>query len=349
MLKINGLPGIGTAGKIGYNGENGISVYYNNNSSDIDYSNISGANLATIKSYTHKISTQDNPSYLIFAENLEANTYYTFSCATTAIENIRLEDKDSEEFLIELSYREENNSNTSIIDTDFNFTFLADSGAFQQKTFKTPEENKSYLIKIFPTNSKTVSNNIEQILTLTQAKIEKGTQATSFFLTEEYLNDLITALNGTVKDNNDNILTIIGVDGTLTKTVNENEKKLNGLGLDKYLKIDKAEGTITAVTDKYYEKGLKFIAQVQNKTQIDSEHIIISSQDTGATTNKKYFATSITSTGIDFLEGVDKDNNKSVASITGETLQINNAIFNNTFKIGDLIVSLTDAGIGFGW
>lgn len=43
MLKINGLPGIGTAGKIGYNGENGISVYYNNNSSDIDYSNINNS------------------------------------------------------------------------------------------------------------------------------------------------------------------------------------------------------------------------------------------------------------------------------------------------------------------
>jgi hypothetical protein len=43
MLKINGLPGIGTAGKIGYNGENGINVYYNNNSSDIDYSNINNS------------------------------------------------------------------------------------------------------------------------------------------------------------------------------------------------------------------------------------------------------------------------------------------------------------------
>lgn len=307
---------------------------------DVDYSNIVGTNLSIVDGYYCEISTVD--PYILFADNLISGTYYTFSCANTSYPDGNSDDK----FLCEVRFYGDDEEETLSVVKD-SFSLISETETQQIYTFKTADEPGIYSFRIYAsmdTQASSVAN--EKILTLQQAKIEKGTIATPFFITDEYLEDLIKEVQNTAGENTAYIK-ILEENGTLLNQKIDND--INALKesiKNSYVSIDEKEGIISAATNVVYQElDRDYLIKLKNKIDIVSgtdPYIQISTKSTDG----KYFATKITNNQLGFYNAEKAD---PVAYINSESLNINKATFHNSFKIGDLIVSVTESGVGFTW
>lgn len=307
---------------------------------DVDYSNIVGTNLSIVDGYYCEVSTTD--PYILFADNLVSNTYYTFSCANTSFPD----GNNGDRFLCEVRFYNDDEEETLSIVKD-SFSLISETENQQIYTFKTADEPGIYSFRIYAsmeTQASTVAN--EKILTLQQAKIEKGTIATPFFITDEYLEDLIKEVQSTAGENTAYIK-VLEENGTLLNQKIDND--INALKesiKNSYVSINEKEGIISAATNVVYQElDRDYLIKLKNKIDIVSgadPYIQISTKSTDG----KYFATKITNNQLGFYNAEKAD---PVAYINSESLNINKATFHNSFKIGDLIVSVTESGVGFTW
>lgn len=310
---------------------------------DIDYTTVVGSNLSMVSGFQHEIRTTD--PYLLFVDNLEPSTYYTFSCANAYVSS----DATVNNFLCQIRRRdvdtEENDTTTTVVLS----TILNNSSSVAQSyTFQTPETVGQYSFRIYANNS-TASPEKGFTLTIQQAKIEKGTEATPFFMTEDYVSNLIESLQDSTELNSRQIEVLDENGRIITLQINDVNEAINKLNQlqNSYVKIDEKNAIIEAASRQAYQDlNGDYISLLKGYIDINASDASNPYIQIASKSGDSFFATKITNNQLGFYY-----NNETtpVAYINKNELQINQAKFNETFSIGDLKVAITESGVGFTW
>lgn len=307
---------------------------------DIDYSDIVGANLVTPTKYIWEVNGP-TPGKEIIVDNLKPDTYYTISFKNSNFSGL------SGKFNICVLKE----STSEIVNT---LTFQGNSSSKQQQTFKTPQARENYQLYFYAGLSSEISD-VRRTLKVVELKVEEGVTATDFFLTEDYLNSIITNVQTNQEGLQDQV-TILTSDGAVIQADIDNlQDQLANLS-NTYVTINSLQGEIEAANEKLYpvpgqgEQGFgAYIAQLRGSIKISAKdatnpylQIKVASQGTSNSTK-------LTHDRLSFM-----NNDEEVAYISNQELCIKNAKFLNSFiignsKSGELTVSVTETGIGFSW
>ena len=317
---------------------------------DIDYYNVVGENIAIPEGLYQTIKTTD--PYLLIADELKPNTYYTFSCQKTSWDG----SDDITQFYLSLCKRTEDKFEDDELDhgesesehiEGYKYSLENEKEELQLITFLTPSENLIYSFRIYAKNN-FESDKIGNTLTVQQLKLEKGTEATPFFIDEEHLSSLIKEVQDSNEANTNEIKVLIEDGSILSSRIESNEAAISTLNelQSKYIKIDEKEGIITAASTAIYEADNGYLKRLKGKIEVSAENAAEPYIQISTTSKDNFFATRIDDKELGFYQGSSDD---PVASITGNKLEINSAKFNYSFSISDLIVTITDTGVGFTW
>lgn len=324
-----------------------VPTSWSPSSYDTSYNDIVGLNISKSPKILHKITTKE--PYLWFADLLP-DTTYTFSFSSSSWAG----DKNYNFFNCYLFKRDlyleedsgvqnqiESEENTAIFCENYMFSFSNSLKELTATTFHTPKENKIYSFRIYASYKDDNSFSQSNILTLEKAKIEKGDRATSFFLTEEGLQQTIDTTAA------DTLSYINSVGEQINIELNETKNSLETLR-ESQLTIDEVKATITEQTSKFYQDQDGFIKELKGKITLSAEDasepfIQISTFSTDAS-----FAIKITDKKLGFYEGKAEEI-EPIAYMDSQYLHINSARFNKNFYIGDLLVTITETGVGFTW
>ena len=318
---------------------------------DVDYNSIAGTNLGK-GSYSLEIKTSDNPPYNIFAQGLKNNTYYTFSFKNSFFEKISSTDT---QFICELrSYDKGKDDLDSISEATYKFSNSVEN-TLTTKTFQTPNNsNKYYSFRIYPkstTTSTSVSIENTETLTLLQTKLEEGQEATSFFISEQYIQNIINTLSNNSSENTE-LITILQADGTeIQTTLNNLEETVNSLASSQ-ITMDEVNASIlmstTQALTNFIETGRgSYLSLLENYIDIVTNSSIDATApyiQLGQKTSDWENKIKLTPKKLSFME-----NGNEIAYFSSQKLFINQAHFNQTFSIGDLLVKITETGVGFTW
>lgn len=310
---------------------------------DVEYSDIVGTNLSA-GYYVYEVRPSD-PS-IIFATGLEPSSYYTFSCERTEWTG-----DTGSLFLCQVNKEITNVNEETKITPVLDFTLENRSGR-QEKTFFVPPdtttiidgETISYVFYIYAKETTSVEENTTDILSIYQAKLEKGTEATPFFMTDDYLSDLISALQEDT-ENNTEYITIVEANGnTVASSVEKLQENVNALQ-EKTVKIDENAAAISAINSEVILQGNE-LKQLTGYVQINASDAGNPYIEIATKTSDEYLATRINNNQLGFYYGNDET---PVAYINKDILEINRAKFNRAFSIGDLNIVITESGVGFTW
>lgn len=308
---------------------------------DINYEDISGMNLISdsVKLKIEQQAAQNNNK--LFEDILYPDTFYTFSFYESSWEQKGIPSKIERKFRIEIFNEED-------LSSKLTFSFPDSYSASRTiQTFKTPSASSSskFSFCIYPIVAGDEQTN--GILTLTKIKLEKGETATSYTITDEFLNNAIETLSA----NSISTVYFETVNGPMQTTLNNLQTTINDLNKN-YVTIADAEAKITAASSDV-------IAQINNPedpdniyfTQLKGSIIIDASNSsdpyielTASQGQNNISSLRLTDDRIEFL-----DHNNPVAEIQGSYLRIKKGIFEEDLKIGKLQVSITDSGVGFLW
>lgn len=320
---------------------------------DLDFSDVSGANLLSY-SNSYKIEVKGAEEYKEILIEVPDLGNYTFSWSNA-------EDGSLEElfdsFLIEIYGILQGSSS------------LKYSGIFplhESGFFTVPIDFYSGVIRIYAGFEKTNINPLAHLI-ITYLKVEAGNTATPYLLNGQQVTEITTSIaNQALALGNDieNLEVVIETTrGQLTSSLNEINNQIDILSTSK-VNINDLEGEIELVTNNFlngkvnnslYDSSSLFFTQIQKAIKIDSSadqpyiQIMTAIGDQTQITSSENFYTKITSSKLSFYQ-----NNKEVAYISNDALQINRANFLNSFTIGNEIsgllqVSVTDNGVGFVW
>lgn len=311
---------------------------------DIDYNAVVGKNLAKNDSLYQTVNTTD--PYIVFADGLKENTNYTFSFSSSSYDG-----NNSSKFRCELRHRttitdseDDGESNSSLISY---FEFSNSSTSPQYKTFLTPSTTGYYSFRIYATSS-TSTSSPKYTLTIQKAKLELGIEATPFFLNDEYVNSLIESMQNNSTEQSQQILVLLENGEKLTLQVNSAKdaiSKLEGLQ-NTYITKDEKNGIIDMAKQQIYADDDNYLKRLKGQITMSVEDAAEPYIQISTKNSSNFFATKITDKSLGFYEN---NTNTPVASITGSKLVIESAIFKQNFYIGDLLVSITDTGVGFSW
>ena len=312
---------------------------------DIDYNNVVGTNLAKNDSLYQTIDTTD--PFIVFSDLLTKNTYYTFSFSSSAYDG-----SNATQFRCELRHRttiaedeeDEGESSSTLIDY---FTFPNSSSTTQFKSFLTPNTDGYYSFRIYATTS-TSTSSPNYTLTIQKAKIELGTEATPFFLNDEYINSLIQNAQDLSNNNSQQINVLLENGENITLQVNSAKDAINKLEnlQSTYITKDDQSGWIEMAKQQIYADDNNYLKRLKGQITMSVEDAAEPYIQISTKNSTNFFATKITDKSLGFYEN---NIDTPVASISGSKLIIESAIFKQNFYIGNLLVSITDTGVGFSW
>ena len=312
---------------------------------DINYNNVVGTNLAKNDSLYQTVNTTD--PFIIFSDLLTKNTYYTFSFSSSAYDG-----SDETEFRCELRHRttiledeeDEGESSSTLVDY---FTFPNSSSITQFKSFLTPSIDGYYSFRIYATTNTSITSP-NYTLTIQKAKIELGTEATPFFLNDEYINSLIQNAQDLSNSNSQQINVILENGEDITLQVNNAKDAISKLESlqSTYITKDDQSGWIEMAKQQIYADDDNYLKRLKGQITMSVEDAAEPYIQISTKNSTNFFATKITDKSLGFYEN---NIDTPVASISGSKLIIESAIFKQNFYIGDLLVSITDTGVGFSW
>lgn len=291
---------------------------------DVNYTNVVGTNLSSIDGLLLEVKTSD--PYVVFAENLAPSTYYTFSCSSSSYTGT-----DYTSFLCRIM------KETTVVSF---FTLLNDEDNAQSYTFQTPSTEGNYSVWIYATTNTSAQTNGYK-LSIRQAKLEEGTTATPFFITDDYINNLIENL----QNQSNATINIVNSQGqTITTTQEELKNTINALTTTQ-TQVNNQNATISAMSSRIAAQGDQ-LSQITGYIKIDASDANNPNITITTKSDNTSLSTKITNSQLGFYYNNDE---KPVAYINKDTLEINQAKFNETFSIGNLQVSITESGVGFTW
>lgn len=312
---------------------------------DIDYNNVVGTNLAKNDSLYQTVNTTD--PFIVFSDLLTKNTYYTFSFSSSAYDG-----SNATEFRCELRHRttiaedeeDEGESSSTLVDY---FTFPNSSSTTQFKSFLTPNTDGHYSFRVYATTNTSVSSP-KYTLTIQKAKIELGTEATPFFLNDEYINSLIQSAQDLSNSNSQQINVLLENGENITLQVNSAKDAISKLESlqSTYITKDDQSGWIEMAKQQIYADDDNYLKRLKGQITMSVEDAAEPYIQISTKNSTNFFATKITDKSLGFYEN---NIDTPVASISGSKLIIESAIFKQNFYIGDLLVSITDTGVGFSW
>ena len=308
---------------------------------DINYEDISGMNLIgdSVKLEIEQKANENNNK--LFEDILSPDTFYTFSFYESSWLQSGITAKTEQKFRIEIFNLDDLSSKLTFLFSD------SHRGSRIIQTFKTPslDPSSKFSFCIYPIVIGDEQTN--GTLTLTKIKLEKGETATSYTITDEFLNSAIEALSSS------SVSTIYfeTINGTMQSTLDTLQSTINSLS-DTYVKISDKEGIIEAASttvvdtirdpnnpDNIYFTQLKGSVKIDASDPTDPYIELTASQGQSSISSLK-----LTDDRIEFL-----DHGDPVAEIHGSYLRIKKGIFEEDLKIGKLQVSITDSGVGFLW
>lgn len=309
---------------------------------DTTLKDVAGTNLSQLSGFQIQIHGNESKDLIT---DLDSGKTYTFSVARTGISN---GENGVNQFLCEVIRVEGDTS--QIIQ---NILLKNNSNQLQTYTFTLPSDQANYTFRMYARKVSTTSESLATLtLTLTYVKIEEGSEATSYFVTDDYLEELLK----TLQEGDKKYITVIGEDGTpfvekinadITQSATDLENKFKKSYIEKNDK-----GTVWGLihddlNDNYEPTSNGYLKQIRGRikfdtTDVSNPFILISTNSA-----EQNFATKITNNQIGFYK--DAHAETPVAYFSGDELVVNNATFYNQFKIGDLKVSITSAGVGFSW
>ena len=113
-----------------------------------------------------------------------------------------------------------------------------------------------------------------------------------------------------------------------------------------YITKDEKNGIIDMARQQIYADDDNYLKRLKGQITMSVEDAAEPYIQISTKNSSNFFATKITDKSLGFYEN---NTNTPVASITGSKLVIESAIFKQNFYIGDLLVSITDTGVGFSW
>lgn len=300
---------------------------------DITYDEVVGANLLETQGLSFEVKTTD--PYKIACGTLEKNKTYTlsFSSASNNIPEIN----EVNEFLCQIVYYDEENSQDVAVKDKL---LLNNNQMLQSWTFTTGEKDE-YSLRIYAYDTDKKQEN-EYTLTLTKVKLELGNEPTSFFVDDEYFDNLINRLQQQTNNTSNELISYKDENGKTISALAEDIKAINGKS---YITADEAKGLISVETNNFYQND-EYLQQLKGSielstTNADNPYIKIA---TKATDTNIY--TKITKDELGFYDGDDVN---AVAKITNQAITISSAYFTDNFHIGDLLVTVDNSGVGFTW
>lgn len=304
---------------------------------DTTLADVAGTNLSQLPGFQIQIHGNESKD---LTTDLDSGNTYTFSVARTEISN---GESGVSQFLCEVIRAEGDTS--QVVQT---VLLKNNSDQLQTYTFALPSDQANYTFRMYARNISTTSESLSSLtLILTYVKIEEGSEATSYFITDDYLKQLLSSL----QEGDERFIKIIGADGNVIMSkvgadieaaVAEINNTLQGSYITKSDKNDLVEMINKKLsTEDDYLKQLR--ASITFSTKDVSDPYIQIASDSDA----QHFATRIGNNQIGFYQ--DASRKEPIAYFSGNELVVNNATFYNQFKIGELVVSITSAGVGFGW
>lgn len=326
---------------------------------DVSLENISGTNLLSFGD-SFRVEISEKEIYRDFVLDFVAGKNYAISWSNTSSTN-----SNTEKFLCKIftgSTEEGNLGDASKFSKSFDIDIT------QNYFLYSADQTSTHTLRIYARNS-TSSTSSSYIFTIRQLKVELGNSPTSYYMTGDLVQDIVTELelaNDETSGGLSDLVTIVTGEGGITTTLSQlgsDLEKLSGSAVN----INEVTGAIQLYTQNFYNGQLGaddenydnslYFTGVKDCIDLvtdspDGAYIQISAfmgNQTDKNTAKNFY-TKITSNRLSFY-----GNNKEIAYISGEKLQIKNAHFLNSFIIGDsgtsgeLKVYLTDSGVGFGW
>lgn len=314
---------------------------------DTSYEDISGTNLC--QNLNLHIQVKGSDPYICLNNSLEKNTQYTFSIMDASIEEPVEKQNQFLWQIVEIQTSETGDGTKVEINNPVNYYFSNNSAITQTQTFTTPNNNSVYGLVVYARGDSEKGAETT-ILTISYVKIEKGEIATPFIATEDYLSNLYKELN----KNTDEKIQVVEV--ALAETGERITAQLDGTKdsienlqnsfASSYITKDELDTKISMVKNDLIPVELdNYLQQIQSSITFSTEGTSPYIQLKMAA-GEKSFATKITDSQIGFYQN---NATEPVAYLSSNTLQVNYAHFKKSFNIGDLIVSITDSGVGFNW
>lgn len=309
---------------------------------DTTLADVAGTNLSQLPGFQIQIHGNESKD---LTTDLDSGNTYTFSVARTGISN---GESGVSQFLCEVIRVEGNAS--QVIQT---VLLKNNSNQLQTYTFTLPSDQANYTFRMYARKVSTTSESLATLtLTLTYVKIEEGSEATSYFVTDDYLEELLK----TLQEGDEKYITVIGADGTpfvekINADIAQSATDLENKFKKSYIEKDDKDTVWGLIHDdlngNYEPTSNGYLEQIRGRIKLDTTDVsnpfILISTNSAA----QNFATKITNNQIGFYK--DAHAETPVAYFSGDELVVNNATFYNQFKIGDLKVSITSAGVGFSW
>lgn len=304
---------------------------------DTTLEDVAGTNLSQLSGFQIQIHGNE---YKDLTTDLDSGNTYTFSVARTEISN---GESGISQFLCEVIRVEGNAS--QVVQT---VLLKNNSDQLQTYTFTLPSDQANYTFRMYARNVSTTSESLSSLtLTLTYVKIEEGSEATSYFITDDYLKQLLSSL----QEGDERFIKIIGADGNVIMSkvgadIEAAVAEINSTLQGSYITKSDKEDLVKMINKKLsteddYLKQLR--ASITFSTEDTSDPYIQIATDS----DTQHFATRIGNNQIGFYQ--DASRKEPIAYFSGNELVVNNATFYNQFKIGDLKVSITSVGVGFSW
>lgn len=315
---------------------------------DTSYEDISGTNLS--QNLNLHIQVKGNDPYICLNNSLEKNTQYTFSIMDASIEGAA---EGQNQFLwqiVEIQTSDAGDgAKIEINKPVLSYYFSNNSATIQTQTFTTPNEDSAYGLIVYARGDNKDGAETT-ILTISYVKIEEGAIATPFIATEDYLSNLYKELNKNTDEKIQVVKVALADTGEqITAQLDGTKKSVDDLResfTSSYISKDDLETKIKMVKEDLIPVGLgNYLQQIQNSITFSTEGTSPYIQLKTAS-GEKSFSTKITDSQIGFYQN---NATEPVAYLSSNTLQVNYARFNKSFNIGDLIVSITDSGVGFNW
>lgn len=314
---------------------------------DTSYEDISGTNLS--QNLNLHIQVKGSDPYICLNNSLEKNTQYTFSIMDTSIEGAV---ENQNQFLwqiVEIQTSETGDGTKVEINNPVNYYFSNNSAITQTQTFTTPNNNSVYGLVVYARGDSEKGAETT-ILTISYVKIEKGAVATPFIATEDYLSNLYNELYKNTDEKIQVVEVALAETGErITTQLNGTKESIDNLResfASSYISKNELETKIEMIKEDLIPVELdNYLQQIQNSITFSTEGTSPYIQLKMAA-GEKSFATKITDSQIGFYQN---NATEPVAYLSSNTLQVNYAHFKKSFNIGDLIVSITDSGVGFNW
>ena len=264
---------------------------------DTTLKDVAGTNLSQLSGFQIQIHGNESKD---LTTDLDSGKTYTFSVARTGISN---GENGVNQFLCEVIRVEGDTS--QIIQ---NILLKNNSNQLQTYTFTLPSEQANYTFRMYARKVSTTSESLATLtLTLTYVKIEEGSEATSYFVTDDYLEELLK----TLQEGDKKYITVIGADGTpfvekINADITQSATDLENKFKKSYIEKDD-KGTVWGLihddlNGNYEPTSNGYLEQIRGRIKLDTTDVsnpfILISTDSAA----QNFATKITNNQIGFYK-----------------------------------------------